>query len=113
MAIRLTTHVLDLTSGSPAQGVRVDCYHGESLLRTTWTNADGRVDRPLAEGETLNAGRYRIDFHVGEYFEARKHPDARRFLDVVPIVFVVSDASRSYHVPLLVTPWGYSTYRGS
>jgi 5-hydroxyisourate hydrolase len=71
------------------------------------------MDSPVVEGPSFVAGTYRLEFSVGAYFESRGHADARRFLDVVPIVFVVDDASRSYHVPLLVSPWAYSTYRGS
>jgi 5-hydroxyisourate hydrolase len=110
---KLTTHVLDTASGCPAAGMRVALYQGTKLIREGLTNGDGRMDGPLAEGASLVAGTYRIEFSVGDYFEARGHADARRFLDVVPVVFVVDEASRGYHVPLLVSPWAYSTYRGS
>jgi 5-hydroxyisourate hydrolase len=113
MAGRLTTHVLDTSAGRPAGGMKIRLFRGSQLLSETATNADGRTDAPLvAEGE-LTIGEYRIEFDVGSYFAAASNPDARRFLDVVPIVFRVDDPSRSYHVPLLVSPWSYSTYRGS
>jgi 5-hydroxyisourate hydrolase len=76
------------------------------------TNADGRTDAPLLLGESLLVGTYRLRFYVGEYFQSRS-ADAGKFLAVVPIEFVVADASQNYHVPLLVSPWSYSTYRGS
>ena len=115
---KLTTHVLDTAHGCPAAGMRVSLFfvdpHGdEALLRTVILNADGRADGALVEGSRFSAGKYRLEFGVGDYFAARKHADARRFLDVVPIVFTVDDATRGYHVPLLVSPWSYSTYRGS
>jgi 5-hydroxyisourate hydrolase len=110
---KLTTHVLDTANGCPAGGMRVALYQGTKLIREGRTNSDGRMDGPLAEGTNLAAGTYRIEFGVGDYFVARGHPDGGRFLDVVPVVFVVDDASRAYHVPLLVSPWSYSTYRGS
>jgi len=77
------------------------------------TNRDGRTDSPLLSDGALVAGKYRLLFHVGDYFEKSGSPDARKFLDVVPILFTISDASAAYHVPLLVSPWAYSTYRGS
>jgi 5-hydroxyisourate hydrolase len=119
---KLTTHVLDTAHGCPAAGVRVTVYfldpqsgavQGEACLRTVLTNADGRTEGPLLEGNRFTAGRYRIEFGVGDYFARRGHPDARRFLEVVPVIFTVDDASMAYHVPLLVSPWAYSTYRGS
>jgi 5-hydroxyisourate hydrolase len=114
---KLTTHVLDLTSGHPAPGMRVELrrlFDGdEPVVARATTNADGRIDAPLLAGDALVAGRYRLSFHVGEYFAAAGVAGARAFLDVVPIEFLVADTTASYHVPLLVTPWGYSTYRGS
>ncbi len=122
---RLSTHVLDTAHGCAAAGVRVTVYFidphggggtggaGEVPLRSVVTNADGRTDGPLLEGERFHAGRYRLEFAAGDYFAARGHPDARRFLDVVLVAFMVDDASAGYHVPLLVSPWAYSTYRGS
>lgn len=116
---KLSTHVLDTASGKPAADVRVSVYfddgHGGPpvLMRSVMTNADGRTDGPLLEGTKFHAGRYRLDFAIGDYFAGTKHPDARRFLDVVPVPFTVEDAGVAYHVPLLVSPWAYSTYRGS
>ncbi len=114
---KLSTHVLDTATGKPAVGMRVQLYwiepHAEVLLRATATNADGRTDGPMIEGERFSAGTYKLVFHVGDYFAEQQNPDAKHFLDVVPLVFVVSDSTRNYHVPLLVSPWAYSTYRGS
>jgi hydroxyisourate hydrolase len=109
----LTTHVLDTASGCPASGMRIRLYHASRLVAETSTNASGRTDVPLVQDGQLTAGEYRIEFDVGGYFASIGHVAARRFLDVVPVVFVVDDPSASYHVPLLVSPWAYSTYRGS
>jgi hydroxyisourate hydrolase len=84
----------------------------EKLMSVT-TNPDGRTDSPLLEGGALTAGAYKLVFHVGEYFRSRGNPDAGRFLETVPVVFVVDDPAGKYHIPLLVSPWSYSTYRGS
>ena len=114
---KLTTHVLDTASGKPAGGMRVQLFWleltGDVLLKPTVTNADGRTETPLLDTGRLSAGVYKLVFQVGEYFESVGHADARRFLDAVPIVFTVDDAAANYHVPLLVSPWSYSTYRGS
>jgi hydroxyisourate hydrolase len=114
---KLSTHVLDTARGVPAAGMRVELYRvgapgGAGPLVEAVTDADGRTPAPLLMGD-LAAGTYRLVFHVGAYFAGRGDADARRFLDVVPIVFVVDDPAGSYHVPLLVSPWSYSTYRGS
>jgi 5-hydroxyisourate hydrolase len=112
---RLTTHVLDTSSGKPAAGVRVVlCRDGEaSPLVEGSTNADGRMDKPLLEGADFKAGRYELTFHVGDYFRASgtKLADPA-FLDVIPLRFSIADDVH-YHVPLLVSPYSYSTYRGS
>ena len=114
---KLSTHVLDTATGLPARGMRVQLYwmepHAEVLLRATVTNADGRTEGPMIDGERFSAGTYKLVFHVGDYFAEHGNADAKRFLDVVPLIFVVDDSTRNYHVPLLVSPWGYSTYRGS
>ncbi len=112
---RLTTHVLDTARGVPAAGVRIELEQAGAAapLKGAVTNANGRTDAPLLEGAELAAGTWRIVFHVGEYFRARGEPDAGRFLEDVPVVFVVDDPAAAYHVPLLVSPWSYSTYRGS
>lgn len=113
---RLTTHVLDTTHGRPARGMRIDLnmVHGDHThhILTTATNADGRVDQPLLEGERFHLGPYELVFHVGQYFERIGVELENPFLDLVPIRFVASEAAH-YHVPLLVSPYGYSTYRGS
>jgi 2-oxo-4-hydroxy-4-carboxy-5-ureidoimidazoline decarboxylase len=116
---RLSTHVLDTRAGQPAEGVAVElvelCDNGDAtvLVRTT-TNRDGRTDHPLISGRPLPIGRYELRFEVGEYF-ARLGPSQAEppFLDVVPIRFSIAEPEGHYHVPLLVTPWSYTTYRGS
>lgn len=109
----LSTHVLDTANGRPAAGVSVSLYRGDALIVSTRTNADGRTDAPLLTGEAFVPGTYRIEFGVGDYFAAAGNVDARQFLDIVPIAFVVTEPARGYHVPLLCSPWSYSTYRGS
>ena len=115
---RLTTHVLDTASGRPAVGVRITLHRnlGEryALVRDAVTNDDGRCDAPLLEGASFTAGRYRLVFAVGEYFAAQglDLPDPP-FIEEVVLDFGVADAQAHYHVPLLVSPWSYSTYRGS
>lgn len=115
---RLSTHVLDVQSGRPAAGVRIELYEiaasATSLLTEATTNADGRTDTPLLSGAPLRIGRYELRFHVGAYFAALDLglPEPA-FLDVVPVRFAIAEAEGHYHVPLLVTPWSYSTYRGS
>jgi 5-hydroxyisourate hydrolase len=113
MAAKLTTHVLDTAHGRPAAGMRLRLYRGEKLVIETVTNAGGRTDAPLLDDGALAAGQYRIEFEVGAYFASIGDPYARKFLEVVPVAFVVDDLTRGYHVPLLVSPWAYSTYRGS
>lgn len=106
---KLSTHVLDLTRGRPAAGMKIELRETDTgeLLKTVVTNADGRTDAPLLVDDALKPGGYEFTFHVGDYF------GEKTFLDRVPIHFRVSDASANYHVPLLCTPWAYSTYRGS
>lgn len=116
---KLTTHVLDLNSGKPAADMRIELQFqrdaGSSLSTLAFTtNADGRVPQPLLEGAALHKGRYALIFHVAEYFRSQGFVLAEpSFLDQVRIDFGVADAAQNYHVPLLVTPWSYSTYRGS
>ena len=115
---KLTTHVLDTARGRPAGGMRVQLDRvetggGRERLAEVTLNGDGRAPGPLLEGDALVAGTYRLLFHVGDYFAETDNADARRFLDRVPILFVVDDPAAHYHVPLLVSPWAYSTYRGS
>ncbi len=109
MSGRLTTHVLDVAAGRPAAGVRVMLRRQGVVVAEATTNADGRCDRPLLEGEALVAGAYELTFVVGGYFGL---PEPR-FLDEIPVRFRVADPHGHHHVPLLVTPWSYSTYRGS
>ena len=119
MAGRLSTHVLDTARGRPAAGLRLELFHldpasGERTpLKAVRTNADGRTDAPLLEGEELEATTYEIVFDVGGYFAAEAGVSDPPFLGLVPIRFGVADASAHYHVPLLASPWSYSTYRGS
>jgi 5-hydroxyisourate hydrolase len=105
----LTTHVLDTMRGQPAAGVTIELWSVDpsKMLKRVQTNSDGRTDAPLLSGEEMTAGNYELVFFVGDYF------GERRFLDHVPVRFVISDAAAKYHVPLLVSPWAYSTYRGS
>ncbi|MGJ9417894.1 hydroxyisourate hydrolase [Massilia sp. CMS3.1] len=115
---KLSTHVLDTAHGRPAAHVAVELYavtDGERrLLVNTSTNIDGRCDAPLLEGDALQAGRYELVFAAGDYFAAHGVAVAEpRFIDRVTIAFGVADPGQNYHVPLVVTPWSYSTYRGS
>lgn len=115
---KLTTHVLDTARGRPAAGMRVELYQvgapsDPAPLVEVVTDNDGRTPAPLLAGDALAKGTYRLVFHVGAYFAGQGNADARRFLDIVPIVFSVDDPAAAYHVPLLVSPWSYSTYRGS
>lgn len=115
---KLTTHVLDTVRGGPAAGMQVRLYRleGERAqpLKSLALNADGRADAPLLEGAALLAGRYRLVFGVAAYFRERGVllPEPA-FLDEVPLDFGIADAASHYHVPLLCSPWSYSTYRGS
>lgn len=110
----LTTHVLDTMHGRPAAGVGVRLSRDSAVIVAAVTNGDGRVDGPLLTGDQLTAGRYQLAFDIGSYYRqlgvALPEP---AFLDVVVIDFGVADVGSHYHVPLLVSPYGYSTYRGS
>ena len=116
---RLTTHVLDIAHGRPAAGLLIELWTMDggdgdrALLKTVWTNADGRTDAPLLEGNALRPGVYEFVFAVGDYFAGRQELPSPAFLDRVPVRFGIADAGAHYHVPLLVSPWAYSTYRGS
>ena len=107
---RLSTHVLDVTTGRPAPGIKVTLHEigasARGLIAQAVTNSDGRTDKPLISGEPLRIGTYELTFHVGEHF-------GTGFLDAVPIRFGIAEPEGHYHVPLLVTPWSYTTYRGS
>lgn len=121
MTGKLTTHVLDTARGRPAAGVRVtltrlDAAGGAQRIGDYVTNADGRCDRPLLEDAAFVPGRYELCFAVGDYFSAQDGAAALaepRFLDEVVLRFGVAERDQHYHVPLLVSPWSYSTYRGS
>jgi 2-oxo-4-hydroxy-4-carboxy-5-ureidoimidazoline decarboxylase len=116
---RLSTHVLDNHDGHPAQGVAVTLSElgndgARRLIVQTTTNHDGRTDLPLISGRPVPIGRYELRFEVGHYYASRKTPTADpAFLQSVPIEFFVAEPEGHYHVPLLVTPWSFSTYRGS
>jgi 5-hydroxyisourate hydrolase len=111
---RLTTHVLDTSSGKPAAGLKIELWTGVALLKTITTNQDGRADEALLEGEALKTGTYELRFHAGDYLRAQGVKlEAPAFLDVIPIRFGIANAAQHYHVPLLLSPFGYSTYRGS
>ena len=114
---RLTTHVLDTAKGQPGQGITIEVFRlaggSREHLGSTVTNSDGRCDAPLLEGEALISGEYELVFHAGDYLR-RQGVEAvePRFLDVIPLRFGMSEEAH-YHVPLLLSPYGYSTYRGS
>ena len=115
----LTTHVLDLARGCPAADVRIELWRldasdgSHELLVTTRTNADGRTAEPLLAGADFTTGGYELLFDMGEYFAGQQMTSDQPFLGQVPVRFHVADPAAHYHVPLLVTPWAYSTYRGS
>ncbi len=121
---KLTTHVLDLVRGGPGHGIKIELFKLQGneiaagttreLVASHRTNADGRCDQPLLEGEALTTGCYEIVFHAGAYFDALGEVLAEpKFLDQIVIRFGVSDPTQHYHVPLLLSRYGYSTYRGS
>lgn len=117
MAGYLTTHVLDTARGCPAEGLKIELFKVEDSarthLRTLVTNADGRTDEKILPEAEFETGVYELVFHAGAYFDAVGiPPETPRFLDVIPLRFGMSDTSH-YHVPLLLSPFGYSTYRGS
>ena len=115
---KLTTHVLDTANGTPGAGIavtlwRLDAGNRQQVTRTL-TNADGRCDTPLLEGDAMKSGRYELVFDAGSYFRTlgTALPDPA-FVDEVVLRFGIADTAQHYHVPLLVSPWSYSTYRGS
>jgi 5-hydroxyisourate hydrolase len=120
MAGKLTTHVLDTARGEPASGIQFRLFrcapdHGgaRQLLVSGCTNADGRSDGPLLEAEQFDIGHFSLEFDVADYLERTGQAPADAFLDIVALNFRISDASRHTHVPLLLSPFGYTTYRGS
>ena len=130
---KLSTHVLDTASGKPAAGITIRLFNRSAtssvLIKTVTTNADGRVDSALLQEQDFKPGRYRLEFDVAAYFKAQSdklatHTDhasenatvsssAIPFLDLVPIEFGIANSEQNYHIPLLISPWSYSTYRGS
>ncbi len=113
----LTTHVLDTARGCPAEGLKIELFRlsgdARELLATLVTNADGRTDRQILSAEDFTSGSYELVFHAGDYLDAiGTPPESPRFLDIIPIRFGLSEEAH-YHVPLLLSPFGYSTYRGS
>ncbi|HUA37544.1 MAG TPA: hydroxyisourate hydrolase [Candidatus Sulfopaludibacter sp.] len=115
---KLSTHVLDIAHGCPAAGMKIELWsldtEARTLVATARTNADGRTHGPLLSADAMKAGQYEIVFFVGDYFAAKTLPLPKvHFLDRVPVRFVIADAGANYHVPLLCSPWAYSTYRGS
>ena len=121
MSGKLTTHVLDTAHGCPASGIAIALWQldtnpeidARTLIKSTKTNADGRTDEPLLLGEEFSVGVYELVFSVGDYFTRyQDYPDPL-FLNEIPLRFGISDTKAHYHVPLLVSPWSYSTYRGS
>jgi 5-hydroxyisourate hydrolase len=111
---KLTTHVLDTAKGTPAQGLKIDVVKGSEILKTLVTNVDGRIDTPILEASEFETGIYELRFHAGDYLRKSAITFVEPpFLDIIPIRFGVSDAAQHLHVPLLLSPFGYSTYRGS
>jgi 5-hydroxyisourate hydrolase len=118
MPAKLTTHVLDTMHGCPAGGLEIELWRlaGDTrrLLKTVRTNAEGRTDTPLLSADEMETGVYELVFHVDDYFASRGLASAPpSFLGRVPVRFGISNPTASYHVPLLVSPWSYTTYRGS
>jgi len=113
---RLTTHVLDIANGCPGAAMRIDLFRPgqHDTIASAVTNADGRCDTPMLEGDAFKTGEYELVFHAGEYFNSKGQQDGEtRFLNRVVIRFGINDPDQHYHVPLLLSPYGYSTYRGS
>jgi 5-hydroxyisourate hydrolase len=115
---RLSTHVLDNARGKPAAGVKIELYrvsgNSHKKIKEVVTNADGRADEPMLSGAALKVGSYELVFYAGDYLRATGQATGETlFLDQIPIRFGVPDAGQHYHVPLLISPFAYSTYRGS
>jgi 5-hydroxyisourate hydrolase len=115
---KLTTHVLDTAAGIPAAGMRIELHAigagAPRRLAEQRTDGHGRSAQPLLEGDALRAGRYQLTFHAADYFRARGTPlPDPPFLDTVVVAFGIADPAQDYHIPLLVSPWSYTTYRGS
>ena len=114
---KLTTHVLDVFSGRPGKGIKVELFflNGENRekINSITLNDDGRSDKPLVEKDKFKNGKYELIFYIGDYFKTITKVDQLQFLDDVVVRFGISNNKENYHVPLLVSPWSYSTYRGS
>jgi len=114
---KLTTHVLDVFSGKPGKGIKVELFFldGDSRekINSIILNDDGRSDKPLVEKDNFKNGKYELIFYIGDYFKTITKLDQLQFLDDVVVRFGISNNKENYHVPLLVSPWSYSTYRGS
>ena len=114
---KLTTHVLDVYSGKPGKGIKVDLYHisndQRDKINSVVLNNDGRTSQPLVEGANFKEGKYELVFFVGDYFKKITNLPKIPFLDDVVVKFGISNSKEHYHVPLLISPWSYSTYRGS
>jgi 5-hydroxyisourate hydrolase len=115
----LTTHILDLTHGLPAAHVKINLFYQEELssewkkIKTAKTNTDGRLDEPLVK-QNMMPGFYKMEFNVGEYFRSKAIPLPKpTFLEIILVQFGVADGNAHYHIPLLISPWGYQVYRGS
>lgn len=118
MSAKISTHVLDIVHGCPASGMKIEVWSLDKgtpiLVTTAKTNAEGRTDSPLLAADEMKPGLYELLFFVGDYFASNSPTSAKiRFLDKVPVRFGIADADASYHIPLLCSPWSYSTYRGS
>ena len=114
---KLTTHVLDVFSGKPGKGIKVELFflNGEKRekINSIILNSDGRSDEPLVQDDKFKNGKYELIFYIGDYFKKITNLDELQFLDDVVVRFGISNNKENYHVPLLVSPWSYSTYRGS
>ena len=114
---KLTTHVLDIYSGKPGKGIKVELYfvsgENKTKLKSIILNDDGRSDHPLVERDEFKTGKYELVFFVGDYFKKITNTNNLNFLDDIVIRFGIADNKEHFHVPLLVSPWSYSTYRGS
>ncbi|AME07543.1 hydroxyisourate hydrolase [Bacillus siamensis] len=113
---KLTTHILDLTCGKPAANVKIELKRlgGGGFRKEAYTNADGRVDAPLLAGEELVSGDYVMEFHAGDYFASKNvNAAAQPFLTIVTVRFHIAESDAHYHIPLLLSPFGYQVYRGS
>ena len=114
---KLTTHVLDIYSGKPGKNIKVELFFlngkDREIINSLVLNTDGRSDKPLAEEDKFKSGKYELVFYIGDYFKEIIKSEKQPFLDDVVVRFNISNSKENYHVPLLVTPWSYSTYRGS